>query len=112
MTTDQGYLASRHGRVEWTAPSAGMRTDKLEVVVNISASHAVIIDKLFGPWAVDLIRVSLDYENADWVIEQRSCNATWIEVARFPADVDNREDKERWHCDQCHCSTFNNETAN
>lgn len=35
--------------------------------INISASSTVEISKIYGPWAVLPIRISLDYDKGQWV---------------------------------------------
>lgn len=61
--------------------------DLQEVVVNIG-SVAVLVDKLYGPLAAELVRVRLDADAAEWVVErQRVDNNTW-------------EEKLRWYCQE------------
>lgn len=67
--------------------------EEKEIIINIGAHQIVVIDKLYGPWTVSSIRARLDFEAAEWVIEQEYCETDedgndgprlWKERARFP----------------------------
>jgi len=82
-----GYLTIEKDMPAWYVGSL-----EGEITVNIGLEPAVIIDKLFGPWAVWEIKCRLDYETGSWIIEQAYCETDkdgndgpilWKERARF-----------------------------
>lgn len=92
MINRNGWFNRRHKQLEWNAPIG-----ELEVRVNIGLTPAVVINKEYGPWCTDPVRVRLDFKHADWVIEQEVIprlpngsdgDAQWVERARFSADTD------------------------
>lgn len=55
-----------------------------EVRVNIGAANRVLIDKLYGPLAAYPVRVSLDANTAEWVVEYlNSADEKWEVKARW-----------------------------
>lgn len=85
-TKQSGWLQHRFGVLEWNPP-----TEQNDLRVNIGAHHVVVIDKLYGPWSVWEIRARLDYQTAEWIIEQQNPSdeadaVQWIERARFTTD--------------------------
>ena len=64
----------------------GLHHAALGITVDIGAHQKVIIEKLYGPWTVYSVRVSLDWDSACWVIEQEiedDGKMAWVERARF-----------------------------
>lgn len=59
-----------------------------EICVEIGTGNVVRIDKLYGPWAVSQIRLRLDYDPGEWVVEREDdpLMGKWVEVARFAAE--------------------------
>lgn len=49
----------------------------------------IVIDKLYGPLSVSPIRIHLDFERCEWVIEKEE--TSWVEVARFEASSQTKE---------------------
>lgn len=57
--------------------------------VNIGGA-AVEIDKLYGPLSAELVRVRLDHNTAEWVVERQ----------RVDSLEDVWEEKARWYCQE------------
>lgn len=81
MSEPKWFVEERFGRLELT-PSC----DHEDVVVNIGSDHVVTVDKMYGPLSVDPLRIRIDYEAYEWVVEQDTGEDTvrWIERARIP----------------------------
>lgn len=68
--------------------------DLEEITVEMGSHHHVIIKKMFGPAVFVDIRIRVDLNNRDWVIERctshydedgNSLDDTWTQYSRIPA---------------------------
>ena len=62
--------------------------DGLDVVrVEMGSHQVVVVDKLYGPLVACDVRIFVDAQAGEWVIERQHIDAdnarTWSEVARF-----------------------------
>lgn len=66
-----------------------------DVTVEVGPNHRVTIDKLFGPLIFFNLRISLDIQTCEWVIERQSIRRdkkgddeeVYTEVHRVPGQV-------------------------
>lgn len=60
-------------------------------VIRVNIGGAVVeVDKLYGPLAAELVRIRLDHNTAEWIVERQPIDAT--------GDV--WEEKARWNCQE------------
>lgn len=61
-----------------------------DVEIQLTSNGRVAIDKLYGPLIMWPIRVRIDYEECEWVVERGDGpTETWREVARIPGQLDS-----------------------
>jgi hypothetical protein len=59
-----------------------------EHIIEIGPDDVVIIDKLYGPTVFANLRVSLDLERCEWVIQRQWVKTgEWIEWCRMPGQI-------------------------
>lgn len=82
-----GYRFKLNGDLEIDLPM------EVSVTINTASNQSLIIDKVFGPWAVYPIRIILNPERAGWVVERSYClkeengdysDLIWKEAAFIP----------------------------
>jgi hypothetical protein len=69
-----------------------------DIRICITAANVVEIDKFYGPLYAQPVRISIDPDRGEWIVErmiERSKDAPlgtslWVEVARFPLDGEIR----------------------
>lgn len=59
----------------------------MDVTVQVGPTSRVEIDKLYGPLVFWPIRVWLDIDSCEWVIEREMGSGGWREVARIPGQM-------------------------
>lgn len=72
------------------------------VKVNIGAFQTVTIDKMYGPSALNPIRIHLDFDKGEWVVDEPSNhNNGWTEACR----ISGQGEAKVQHCANCTCSS-------
>lgn len=67
----------------------------LDIKINIGANQKVVIDKLYGPLAASDVRVYLDFQSAEWVVEYMNLTTEkWEEKARWDCQENWPNDNE------------------
>lgn len=57
--------------------------------VRVGVGNPVIVNKEYGPLVFAQVRITAEYETCEWVVERQwVSNGEWIEVARFPGQID------------------------
>lgn len=59
-----------------------------EVEIQVGVKDIVEIEKLYGPLVFQSIRVKLDLDTCEWIIERQDAGITWREVARIPGQLE------------------------
>jgi hypothetical protein len=64
--------------------------------VNTCADKYIYIDKLYGPLMAEEVRIHLDLENYEWVVERQRLDTEFIDE-NTPVVW---EEKARWNCQE------------
>lgn len=67
-----------------------------DITINTCANKYIYVDKLYGPLMAELIRIHLDLENYDWVLERQRLDT----VFHDENTPHIWEEKARWHCQE------------
>lgn len=57
------------------------------VSIQVGTRNIVEIDKMYGPLVFMPIRVRMDFDECEWIIERLDGGTDWREVARFPGQI-------------------------
>jgi hypothetical protein len=61
-----------------------------DVEIQVGVRARVMIDKLYGPLVFWPIRVSMDFDTCEWVIERQfGPEGVWREAVRIPGQLDS-----------------------
>jgi hypothetical protein len=58
-------------------------------VLQVGSHHTTVIDKLYGPLVGFPIRITIDANAGDWVIEREARGEEWVEAARVPLQLES-----------------------
>lgn len=67
--------------------------DEERLVVEYAGECPVVLEKVYGPLCVDDVRITLDKDAGEWVVEcyrsaEDGSDGRWKLIARFPCQVD------------------------
>jgi hypothetical protein len=69
-------------------------SDEAEPRIKVGVHIAVVIDKEYGPLVGFPLRITIDSQAADWVIERQGGDDVWREAARIPLQTEADFDDE------------------
>lgn len=79
----QIYVADDDGNQLLHALVKGPR----HVSIQVGTTNIVEIDKMYGPLVFVPIRIRMDFDECEWIVERSNGGASWREVVRFPGQL-------------------------
>lgn len=79
----QIYISDHEGTPVLHALIKGPR----HVSIQVGTTNIIEVDKMYGPLVFMPIRVRMDFDECEWIIERGNGGASWREVARFPGQL-------------------------